>query len=376
MVGKRTFPRHATRFVALLPFVPMFAAACGGSDYLPVGDDDAGPDATPLGDGSMLLDGRANETGADAMGDGTVGDASPGDAADASDGAASDGDASEGDASDAGLEDASDAAPLDAAGDGSGVSDAAEDASDASDAAVEDASDAAIEDASDAADGSGDSGGVMNILGRATSFAVFGEATVTNAGSTTVDGDLGSSSSTAITATNPTIIAPYAEHLGDSAATAALADIEIAYNDLIPGNLPGCALLPADVGGMTLTPGIYCFSSTAAITGILTLDAQSNPNAVWVFQVASALTINTGSSVVIKPGSGTAGQVCNSYWQVTSAASLNTGTVFGGNILANAAISLGTGVTVLGRVYSWNGGVTMLANTVDITGCATSVPVP
>jgi hypothetical protein len=389
MARKRNLSRLALRFAAVLPFIPMFAAACGGSDTLS-GGDDGGPDsATPETDGAGA-EGGSVDTGADATGvDGTVGD----DAASGGDAAGDDSDASHEDASDASHEDAgaTDASDEDASHssdasqeDASDASDASHDASHPSDASDDaghdsdaDASDNDL-DASDASDASKDSGsGIGDILGQAADFAVFGSSTVTNTGITNIDGDLGSSSSTAIGTTEPVMVAPFAQHLGDLAATNALASIQNAYDDLIPGNLPGCALLPADVGGMTVSPGVYCFSSGAAtITGVLTLDAKSDPNAVWVFQVASSLTVEIGSSVVIKPGSGSAGQVCNSYWQVGSAATLKTGAAFGGNILAQAAVSLGTGVTLLGRAFADTGAVTLLANTVDITGCAAVAPVP
>jgi hypothetical protein len=401
MARKLTPARLALHFAAILPFAPMFAAACGGSDYI----SDSGADSSTPEGGDSGSDGGPVEAGADGAGDGTTGGDAPndGDAArDASD--ASHEDASDAedasredasDASDASREDASDASDA-SREDASDASDASrEDASDAEDAPREDASDASQEAASDASDASEDASDaetdasdasdapldsgptLQNILGQAANFAVFGSSTVTNAGITTINGDLGSSSSTAIGPTNPVIVAPFGEHLGDLAATNALSAIQTAYNDLIPGNLPGCALLPAEIGGTTVVPGVYCFSSGAAtITGILTLDAQNNPNAVWVFQVASTLTVEIGSSVVIKPGSGSAGQVCNSYWQVSSAATLETNVVFGGNILAQGAVSLGTNVVLLGRAFVDTGAVTLLSNAVDITGCAAAAPVP
>jgi hypothetical protein len=127
-----------------------------------------------------------------------------------------------------------------------------------------------------------------------------------------------------------------------------------------------------DLGGLTLLPGVYCFSSSAQLTGTLTLDAQGNPSAVFIFQIASTLTTATSSSVnVINGGSG-----CNLFWQVGSSATLGTGTSFLGNILALASITIDTGATVSGRVLAQTGAVTMDSNDVSLTACNASFVAP
>ena len=251
---------------------------------------------------------------------------------------------------------------------------AEQDATDAS--TPRDASDAATPpDAGDASDASvADASTGPGILGSAALFAVFSGATVTNATGTltTITGDLGTyPSNTAIGPTPPVVLG--AEHLGDTVAQIAAGDLQAAYDALIPGNLPcGTQLTGLDLGGRTLVPGVYCFSSTAGMTGTLTLDAQNNPDARWVFQVGSALTTASGSQVVVI--NGTAGQVCNAFWQISSSATLGTNSVFGGNILAQAAVTVTTGTTILGRTFGMTAKVSTDTNVISIAACAASVP--
>jgi len=120
-----------------------------------------------------------------------------------------------------------------------------------------------------------------------------------------------------------------------------------------------------DLGGLTLSPGVYCFSSSAQLTGTLTLDAQGNGNALFVIQIGSTITTASNSSVLLING----GQACNVFWQVGSSATLGTDTAFVGNILALTSITLTTGADVSGRALARNGAVTMDTNNVSIT-CA------
>ena len=117
---------------------------------------------------------------------------------------------------------------------------------------------------------------------------------------------------------------------------------------------------------MTLTPGVYCFTSSAQLTGTLTLDAQGNPNAEFIFQIGSTLTTASNSRVVIING----GNPCAVYWQVGSSATLGTTTAFEGHILALASITVQTGATVDGSVLARNGAVTLDENIVSIADCA------
>jgi hypothetical protein len=122
-----------------------------------------------------------------------------------------------------------------------------------------------------------------------------------------------------------------------------------------------------DLGGKTLPPGVYCFGFTAAQTaGTLTLDAQGNPNAVWIFQIGSTLTISTNLSTTVIGG----GSACNVYWQVGSSATINVGAQFSGSILAQASITVQTGASVSpGRTLTQTAAVTLDTNAISKAGC-------
>ena len=215
------------------------------------------------------------------------------------------------------------------------------------------------------------------ILGAAQSFAVLGASTVTNTGATVITGDLGVSPGTAVTGfPNGQVVLPGTIHAADAVALQAQNDTTAAYLNLAGQICPVSNTfgVPTDLGGMTLVPGVYCFASSAGLTGTLTLDALGNPNAVWVFQIASTLITEVNSTVAIING----GQPCNVFWQVGSSATLKVGTTFIGNILALTSIALQTNADVDGRALARNGAVTMDTNTVAITACAAPpvTPIP
>jgi hypothetical protein len=205
-------------------------------------------------------------------------------------------------------------------------------------------------------------------LGSAQSFAVLGASTVTNTGSSVLTGDLGVSPGTAITGFPPGLVSGTI-HSADAAALAAHNSVAAAYSSLAS---QACTqdLTGQDLGGKTLTPGVYCFSSSAQLTGILTLNAQGNANAVFIFKMGSTLTTASGSSVVMSSG----GSPCNVYWQVGSSATLGTTTSFAGNILALASITVTTGASVTGRALALNGAVTLDTNAVVATCGAPTTP--
>lgn len=220
-------------------------------------------------------------------------------------------------------------------------------------------------------------------LGTAASFAVLGSTTVTNTGSTVVNGDLGLSPGTSVTgftfSVSPgpgTVVLPGTPHIADALAGQAKTAASGAFTNL---GLQACDsdLSDQDLGGMTLVPGVYCFSSSAQLTGILTLNAQGDPNAVWIFKMGSTLTTASGSSVVFSNGG--SGPGCNVFWRVGSSATLGTTTAFVGTIIADHDITLTTGATVNGRVLalgaSADGAVTLDTNTITPVVCA-STPTP
>jgi hypothetical protein len=208
-------------------------------------------------------------------------------------------------------------------------------------------------------------------LGAAQSFAVLGAATVTNTGSSLITGDLGVSPGTAVTGFPPGIVAAGTIHSADAAALAAQSAVTSAYTSLVSQT---CTqdLTGQDLGGKTLTAGVYCFSAAAQLTGTLTLDGQGNANAVFIVKMGSTLTTASGSSVVLING-GAAGNV---FWQVGSSATLGTTTAFAGNMLAVASITLTTGASVTGRAFAQTGAVTLDTNAVSVpTGGASSTPI-
>jgi hypothetical protein len=154
-------------------------------------------------------------------------------------------------------------------------------------------------------------------------------------------------------------------HAGDAVALLAQGDLTTAYNTLA-GQACDHDFTGLDLGGLTLTPGVYCFSSSAQLTGMLTLDAQGDPSAVFVFQIGSTLTTASNASVLVINGA----QSCNAFWQVGSSATLGTTTTFVGSILALTSISLTTGVRVVGRALARNGAVTMDTNHIEMATCA------
>jgi len=204
-------------------------------------------------------------------------------------------------------------------------------------------------------------------LGTAESFAVLAGSTVTNTGPTTVIGNLGVSPGTAVVGFPPGEV--FGEiHAGDDVALRAQDDVTTAYNDLA-GRPCDRDLSGTDLGDLgTLTPGVYCFSSSAQLTGTLTLDAQGSSDSVFIFQIGSALTTASSSSVLLING----GLGYGVFWQVGSSATLGTTTAFRGSIVALTSITLNTDATIhCGRALARNGAVTLDTNEVTIfpRGC-------
>jgi hypothetical protein len=198
-------------------------------------------------------------------------------------------------------------------------------------------------------------------LGTAVTFAVLGGSTVTNTGTpTVVTGDLGVSPGAAITGFPPGQVVSGSKHSADPTAATAQSDATTAYNDAASRVIPVPVVKNGDIGGQTLTPGIYKASSSLGITGTVTLDGQNQVNPVFIFQIASALTTAPNSSVKLINGAG----ACNVIWQIGSSATLDTGTTFNGTILALASITLNTGAVLNGRALAQNGAVTMDNNLV------------
>ena len=216
-------------------------------------------------------------------------------------------------------------------------------------------------------------------LGAAENFTIVSSQGVTNSGPTVITGNIALSPLTSITGFTFSTpvgagVVTGAVHYNDVLAAQAQTDALAAFNTLAGlAYLPGNNKTGLDLGGMTLTPGVYHFDTSVGLTGVLTLATLADPNAVFVFQIGSTLSTAVGSSVVVT-GAG-AGSDPNVFWQVGSSASLNTGAAFDGNILALASISFGTGSTLAdGRAIALNGAVTLLGNNLSAPALPPSAP--
>jgi hypothetical protein len=205
-------------------------------------------------------------------------------------------------------------------------------------------------------------------LGAATPFAVLAGTTVTNTGPSIISGDLGVSPGSSITGFPPGIVINGTQHSADAVAMQAQSDLTIAYNDAA-GRTPS-TLVTTDLGGQTLTPGVYRSASGLSLTGTVTLDGLGDPNAVFIFQAGSTLITASNSTVALTNGT----QPCNVFWQVGSSATLGTFTTFAGNILALTSATVTTGASVNGRVLARNGAVTLDTNRIIRPSCNTPPP--
>ena len=206
------------------------------------------------------------------------------------------------------------------------------------------------------------------LLATADAFVVLGAS-----GATTLDGDLGIYPGHSITGMG-TLTLDGTVHQGDAVAQQAQADALTAYN-ILASRAPTATLTGQDLGGMTLFAGTYFFAASAQLTGNLTLDAQGNPDAMFIFQIGTTLT--TASASMVSVLNGDADDV---YWQVGSSATLGTSTVFAGSIVADQSVTLNTTAKILcGRAIALNAAVTLDTNTLT-NDCASvqggSVPEP
>jgi hypothetical protein len=210
--------------------------------------------------------------------------------------------------------------------------------------------------------GSAQAAAVAVPLGTADSYAVLAGSTVTNTGPSVINGDLGLSPGTAVTGFPPGLVNGTI-HSADAVALQAKADLKTAYNVAASEQPPHP--ITADLGGQTLTRGVYNSATSLGLTGTLTLDGHGDPDSVWVFQAGSTLTTATASHVNLINGA----SPCNIYWQIGSSATLGTASTFRGSVLALQSITVTTDVTIHGRVLARHGAVTLDTDTIIRPNC-------
>ncbi len=198
------------------------------------------------------------------------------------------------------------------------------------------------------------------VLGTAETFAILGASAITNTGATTINGNVGLYPGTSLTGTG-TIALTGSYDDANAAAQQAQLDAAAAYK-ILSGLQATTNLTGQDLGGLTLTPGVYDFSTSAQLTGTLTLDLGGASNEDIVIQIGSTLTTAAASKVVVENGDSTDGV----FFQVGTSATLGAGTMFAGNILALASVSFGNAADILcGRAFALTGAVSTIDNTVS-----------
>jgi hypothetical protein len=199
-------------------------------------------------------------------------------------------------------------------------------------------------------------------LGSASGFAVLAGAGIANAGYTTINGNVGTYP-TSTTAGFETVTLKGVNYGADPVTQNAKSSLDAAFDDAEDRAATTTYAAIFDLGGLTLTSGVYNDPSSFAVTGTLTLDAQGNPNAVWIFQAGSTLTTAANSSIVLVDGA----QASNVFWEVGTSATLGAETTFNGTILAASSISLGNGTTSTGGVLAEAGAVDLTDNVLTAT---------
>ncbi|CAN5696407.1 hypothetical protein BH09MYX1_BH09MYX1_11550 [soil metagenome] len=209
-------------------------------------------------------------------------------------------------------------------------------------------------------------------LGTSSPFVVLSGATVTNSGTATfLEGDLGTTGPTVTGLTGKPSQPTGSTAINDARAIKALLDVGTAYDALTAKTCPPANDLSGlDLGGMTLAPGVYCFSAAASQlpATTLTFDAKGDPNATWIIRVGTALTVMDGAHAVIVGGPPSLG--CRIFWTMGTAATLNGNVQWIGTLLASAATGLLTSAKLSpGRIFARTGGITLLSNEVSAAAC-------
>ena len=197
-------------------------------------------------------------------------------------------------------------------------------------------------------------------LAGSSGLAILAGSSITSTGATNITGDIGLSPGSSIGGFPPGILNG-TQHINDDISDQAKLDLTAAYNDAAGRTSTDIVTLSGNIGGLTLTPGLYKSTSSLAISsGDLTFDAKGNADAIFIIQIATTLTTTSGRKVVLSGGA----LASNIFWQVGSSATFGTTSVFKGTVMAMQSISLNTGATLEGRALARTGAITMAGNTI------------
>jgi hypothetical protein len=203
-------------------------------------------------------------------------------------------------------------------------------------------------------------------LGTASNFGILaGGGITTNGGVTTVNGDVGTSPTTAASGTG-SLVVNGTNHGGDAVTQGAQGALTTAYASATTAG-PAAAIV-GGLGGQTLFPGVYNSASSIHLTGAVTLNAGGDPNAVFVFQAGARLTTGSASEVNLVNGA----QSCNVFWQVTTSARIGPDSTFRGTVMVHAGIRVDNGTSIDGRVLAIAGPVTLDTDTITNPSCHTT----
>jgi hypothetical protein len=198
------------------------------------------------------------------------------------------------------------------------------------------------------------------VLSGVSNFAIIAGSAITNTGATSITGDLGLSPGTSVGGFPPGVLTGTLQ-VNTNLSIQGKLDLKTAYNDAAGRVATDIVTLSGNIGGLTLTPGLYKTTSSLAVSsGDLTFDAKGDANAVFIIQIASSLTVTSGRKVFLK-GSASASNI---FWKVGSSATFGTTSSFKGTILAMQSITFNTGATLNGRALAQTGGVTLAGNTI------------
>jgi hypothetical protein len=197
-------------------------------------------------------------------------------------------------------------------------------------------------------------------LGSSSTMAILSGSAITNTGATIITGNIGLSPGTSIGGFPPGTLNGTL-HINDSIANQAKLDLTTAYNDAAGRTCKDMVTLSGNIGGLTLTPGLYMSTSSLAISsGDLTFNALGNPGAVFIIQIASSLTVTSGRQVILSGGA----LASNIFWQVGSSATFGTTSAFKGIVLVMQSITFDTGATLDGSAFARTGAVVLAGNTI------------